>query len=86
MVSHNASPVLGSDSEQLIIANRHGNDRQNEDGKQFNYLAGSLECTQEHDKDCKDTLKAQGVCEHACSILDGGKAAFESRRNKYNIK
>ncbi len=85
MVSHNANLVIGSDSEQLIIANRHGNDRKNEDGKQFNYLTGSLEFTKDYDEHCKDTLGAQGVCEHACSILDGGKAAFESRKNKYHI-
>jgi hypothetical protein len=86
MVSHNANYVIGSDSEQIIIANRHGNDRKNEDGKQFNYLTGSLEFSQAPDGNCKDTLKAQGVCEHACSILDGGKAAFESRKNKYHIR
>jgi hypothetical protein len=86
MVSHNANLVIGSDSEQLIIANRNGNDRKNEDGKQFNYLTGSLEHSLEKDKACKDTLKSQGVCEHACEILDGGKQAFESRKNKYNIK
>jgi ABC-type Mn2+/Zn2+ transport system ATPase subunit len=86
MVSHNANLVIGSDSEQLIIANRHGDDRKNEDGKQFNYLTGSLEFSNDHDKSCADTLKAQGVCEHACSILDGGKTAFESRKNKYQIR
>jgi ABC-type cobalamin/Fe3+-siderophores transport system ATPase subunit len=86
MVSHNANLVIGSDSEQVIIANRNGNDRKNEDGKQFNYLAGSLEYSQSKDKSCKDTLRSQGVCEHACEILDGGKQAFESRKNKYNIK
>ena len=86
MVSHNANLVIGSDSEQVIIANRHGTDRENTDGKQFNYLTGSLECSQKKDKDCKDTLKSQGVCEHSCDILDGGKIAFEQRKNKYNIK
>jgi len=86
MVSHNANLVIGADSEQLIIANRHGDDRKNEDGKQFNYLTGSLEFTQDHDKTCQDTLGAQGVCEHACSILDGGKIAFESRKRKYQIR
>lgn len=86
MVSHNANLVIGSDSEQLIIANRNGNDRRNEDGKQFNYLTGSLEFTRIRDDGCKDTLKAQGVREHACSILDGGKTAFESRKNKYHIR
>lgn len=86
MVSHNANLVIGSDSEQVIIANRHGTDRENTDGKEFNYLTGSLECSQKKDQDCKDTLKSQGVCEHSCDILDGGKIAFEQRKNKYNIK
>jgi hypothetical protein len=86
MVSHNANLAIGADSEQLIVANRNGNDRQNEDGKQFNYLSGSLEFTRERDESCKDTLMAQGICEHACSILDGGKIAFQSRKNKYNIR
>lgn len=85
MVSHNANLVIGSDSEQIIVANRHGNDRQNEDGKQFNYLTGSLEYSKKKDEKCKDTLKCQGICEHACSILDGGKTAFEIRKNKYQI-
>jgi hypothetical protein len=33
-----------------------------------------------------DTLASQGICEHACEILDGGEQAFEKRNNKYNIK
>ncbi len=86
MVSHNANLVIGSDSEQIIVANRNGNDRKNDDAKQFNYLTGSLEFTIKKDKACTDTLKSQGVCEHACEILDGGRQAFESRKNKYNIK
>ena len=86
MVSHNANLVIGSDSEQIIIANKHGNDRKNEDGRQFNYLTGSLENTKPQDKNCKDELKQQGIREHACIILDGGKEAFEQRRNKYSLK
>ena len=86
MVSHDANLVIGSDSEQVIVANRHGTDRKNADERQFNYLTGSLEYSKTKDEDCNDTLKAQGVCEHACEILDGGKIAFEQRKNKYNIK
>ncbi|MCD6566863.1 MAG: DNA repair protein, partial [Bacteroidales bacterium] len=86
MVSHNANLVIGSDSEQVIVANRHGTDRKNADERQFNYLTGSLEYSKTKDEDCIDTLIAQGVCEHACEILDGGKIAFEQRKNKYNIK
>lgn len=85
MVSHNANLVIGADSEQVIVANRNGNDRKNEDGKQFNYLTGSLEFTRGKIS-CVDTLKSQGVCEHACEILDGGEQAFKNRNNKYNIK
>ncbi|MBA7545842.1 hypothetical protein ES705_38220 [subsurface metagenome] len=86
MVSHNANLVIGSDSEQIIVANRHGTDRKNADKRQFNYLTGSLEYSKTKDEDCDDTLNTQGVCEHACEILDGGKIAFEQRKNKYNIK
>ncbi len=85
MVSHNANLVIGADSEQIIVANRHGADRPNEDKKQFNYLTGSIENTKEKDKSVKDTLRAQGIREHACLILDGGKEAFEKRGNKYNL-
>jgi hypothetical protein len=86
MVSHDANLVIGSDSEQVIIANRHANDRRNEDNKEFNYFTGSLEYSQKKDETCEDTLNSQGVCEHTCEILDGGRVAFESRKNKYNIK
>ena len=86
MVSHDANLVIGSDSEQVIIANRHGTDRKNADERQFNYLTGSMEYSKTKDEGCNDILKAQGVCEHACEILDGGKVAFEKRKNKYNIK
>jgi energy-coupling factor transporter ATP-binding protein EcfA2 len=86
MVTHNANLVIGSDSEQVIVANRHGTDRKNEDGRQFNYLTGSLEYSKQKDNTSLDTLKSQGVCEHACQILDGGRIAFEQRKNRYNIK
>jgi hypothetical protein len=86
MVSHNANLVIGADSEQVIVANRHGTDRKNSDKRQFNYLTGSLEYSKLKDKESDDTLRAQGVCEHACEILDGGRTAFELRKKKYNIK
>jgi hypothetical protein len=85
MVSHNANLVIGSDSEQIIVANRNADDRRNIDGKQFNYVSGSIENTKEKDEAEADTLKSQGIREHACEILDGGRIAFEQRRNKYNL-
>ncbi len=86
LVSHNANLVIGADSEQIIVANRNGDDRKNEDGKQFNYLTGSIEYTKDKITDCEDTLDAQGIREHACEILDGGKTAFENREKKYGFK
>ncbi|MEW6110017.1 MAG: TrlF family AAA-like ATPase [Nitrospirota bacterium] len=86
LVSHNANLVIGADSEQIIVANRNGDDRKNKDGKQFNYLTGSIEYTKEKVKGCEDTLDAQGIREHACEILDGGKTAFENREKKYGFK
>lgn len=85
MISHNANLVIGADSEQIIVANRHGKDRPNTNEIQFNYLSGSIESTKEKNDQCKDTLESQGIKEHACEILDGGKIAFENRRNKYNL-
>lgn len=85
MVSHNANLVVGADSEQVIVANQHGDDRKNADNQKFDYLSGSLEFTKAKNKDEKIVLQSCGVREHACDILDGGKSAFESRKNKYNI-
>jgi hypothetical protein len=85
MVSHNANLVIGSDSELIIVANRNGEDRKNIDGKQFNYLTGSIENSFNKNEDCEDTLSAQGIRQHACEILEGGKKAFEHRMNKFNF-
>src|SRR5258706_11989402 len=43
MVSHNANLVVGADSEQIIVANRHGADRKNRGDKTFDYLSGAIE-------------------------------------------
>jgi DNA repair exonuclease SbcCD ATPase subunit len=86
MVSHNANLVIGADSEQIVVANRHGEDRKNEDGLQFNYLSGSIENKKDPDPSNADTLKSQGIREHACQILEGGELAFEQRSNRYDIR
>lgn len=84
MVSHNPNLVIGADSEQLIIANRHGGDCKNAGGKMFDYLGGSLEHGfAETETDC--VLDRCGVREHACALLDGGEEAFQRRKQKYNI-
>ncbi|MFZ2357077.1 MAG: AAA family ATPase, partial [Candidatus Omnitrophota bacterium] len=85
MVSHNANLVIGSDSEQIIVANQHGDDRKNKDNQKFDYFTGALEYTKERDEDENIVLMSRGIREHACDILDGGETAFEKRKDKYNI-
>jgi hypothetical protein len=85
MVSHNANLVVGADSEEVIVANRHGDDRPNRDGKMFAYLTGSLEYSKPKEPKVKFVLEAAGIREHACEILDGGAEAFQKRRHKYRI-
>ena len=85
MVSHNANLVIGSDSELVIVANRHGDDRPNDAGRTFEYRTGALENSQVLDSVSPTALGRFGIREHACEILDGGEEAFQKRRNKYKI-
>ncbi|NUL44974.1 hypothetical protein F7P69_07160 [Cellulosimicrobium funkei] len=85
MVSHNANLVIGADSEQVIVANRHGDDRKNKDSRTFDYFTGALEHSWPLDELSATALGRCGVREHACEILDGGEEAFQKRRSKYNI-
>lgn len=85
MVSHNANLVMGADSEQIIVANRHGSDRPNQNKHTFDYRSGSLEHSVPRKSKSRFTLDQQGTSEHACLILDGGHDAFKKRKNKYRI-
>jgi len=85
MVSHNANLVIGADSEQVIVANRHGDDRKNKNERTFEYFTGALEHSQQLNESSATTLGRFGIREHACEILDGGEEAFQKRRDKYKI-
>ena len=85
MVSHDANLVIGADSEEIIVANRHGDDRPNRDCTTFAYLTGSLEHSQPKDPTAAAILESLGIREHACEVLDGGAAAFQKRKDKYRI-
>lgn len=85
MVSHNANLVIGADSEEVIVANRHGADRPNAGKRTFQYMSGSLEHSQARNDKSKTILGRYGIREHACEILDGGEEAFQKRREKYKI-
>lgn len=84
MVTHNANLAVGADSEQIIVANRHGDDRRNKDARTFDYLGGSLEYSAS-DPSAEAVLESYGIREHACEILDGGKDAFRKRGEMYRI-
>jgi len=85
MVSHNANLVIGADSEQIIVANRHGQDRKNPGGQLFAYRSGSLEHSQPKDETAECVLDSCGIREHACELLDGGEEAFRKRKAKYKL-
>jgi hypothetical protein len=85
MVSHNANLVIGADSEQIIVTNRHGDDRKNPGGQLFAYRSGSLEHSQAKDETNQYVLDSCGIREHACELLDGGEEAFRKRKAKYKL-
>lgn len=84
LVTHNANLVIGADAEEVIVANRHGDDRKNRDGRTFDYLSGALEHSMTRRTAIND-LDRMGIREHACEILDGGEEAFQKRKVKYKI-
>lgn len=86
IVTHNANVVLGSDSEEVIIANQEGDDAKNEQAR-FEYRSGSIENNMplydEKGETKKGVLNKEGIQTQICDILEGGFEAFEQRRNKY---
>jgi len=84
LVTHNANLVVGADAEEVLVANRHGDDRKNEDARRFDYLTGSLEHSQPLRVAAHD-LERMGIREHVVEILDGGEEAFQKRRDKYKL-
>jgi ABC-type lipoprotein export system ATPase subunit len=67
MVTHNPNLVVGTDSDQVIVAS---SSRVSDDQlPQFNYISGGLE-------DPK-------IIENVCNILEGGETAIEKRLKRY---
>jgi len=83
IATHNANLVVGADAEEVIVANQQGNKTPNKQYA-FEYVSGSLEYTFKNEKELF-TLYRQGIQEHVCDILEGGKKAFQQRKNKYNF-
>ena len=86
LVTHNSNVVVSADAENVIVANQEGTDSHNSDGFRFQYINGSLEFTRTKKKEENVILFSQGIREHVCDILEGGKNAFEKRELKYGFR
>lgn len=83
IVTHNANVVLGSDAEEIIVANQNGNNSPNKKFR-FEYRTGAIEENRSiHGAD--DVLGKSSIQQHICDILEGGKEAFDLRKHKYQI-
>ena len=88
VVTHNANVVLGADAEEIIIANQHGKDTENAKFR-FEYRSGAIE-NDEIPTDVSGAilpgiLNKAGIQTQICDILEGGRAAFQLRQNKYAV-
>jgi len=83
IATHNPNLVVGADAECIIVANQEGIETKNKTYK-FEYVQGGLEFSH-NDKTTQPILYSRGIQEHVCDILEGGREAFENRKNKYNI-
>jgi predicted ATPase len=86
LVTHNPNVVVSADAENVIVANQDGKNSKNRDSVKFQYISGSLESTKINDNTNSIVLESQGIREHVCEILEGGKEAFEKRERKYGFK
>lgn len=86
LVTHNPNVVVSADAENVIVANQNGNDCLNIDNIKFQYINGALEDTKARDENGTIILQSQGIREHVCEILEGGREAFEKREKKYGFK
>ena len=84
MVTHNANLVVGADAELVIVANRHGADRPNEDARVFDYASGPLESI-EIVENAEFELDRLSTRDHVVEILDGGEEAFRKRQQRYQL-
>lgn len=86
VVTHNANVVIGADAEEVIIANQAGKESPNNQ-KRFEYRSGGIESNypkyDSNGKIADGVLNSKGIQQQICDILEGGKRAFELRKNKY---
>lgn len=83
IVTHNANVVLGSDAEEVIVANQQGSNVPNKKYR-FEYRSGAIEnnlpLSTVGEEAKLGILNSQGIQQHICDILEGGERAFELRK------
>ena len=87
IVTHNPNMVVGSDSEEIIVANQEDKDQNSENKNKthtFEYVSGALE-ESFLDESQQGILYKKGIKNHVCEILEGGEEAFEKRERKYDF-
>jgi len=85
LVTHNPNVVVGTDSENTIVANQAGqvNERINNRYK-FEYCNGAIENSFLNPL-ARGILFQKGIKEHICDILEGGEKAFKEREARYSF-
>lgn len=86
LVTHNSNVVVSADAENIIVANQNGTNTPNFGGLKFQYIHGALENTKHKEETNTQILSSQGIREHICDILEGGREAFEKREQKYGFR
>lgn len=84
VVTHNPNIVVAGDCENVIVANQQSKNSPNENNRTFDYINGALENSSKNEKSCY-VLQKYSIREHVCDILEGGKQAFLTREEKYDI-
>lgn len=86
LITHNPNLVVGSDADEVIVANQSGQEPGRDNvGSRFEYVSGGLECTFDKPQE-QGILNKQGIREHVCEILEGGSDAFRERERKYRLR
>lgn len=75
LITHNPNLVVNTDAEQVIIAERSGQDG----NVLFTYRTGSLE-------NIVSIGEKPGIRQTVCQILEGGETAFHKREQKYSLQ
>ncbi|MBE8182986.1 MAG: hypothetical protein HAW61_05650 [Candidatus Portiera sp.] len=85
IVTHNPNLVIGTDAEEIIVANQAGQETTRENVRyKFEYKSGAIE-NNKHQSKSHAVLQKKWMREHVCEVLEGGKEAFQKREDKYHL-